>query len=179
MPVWVWLTLAKEIKLMNKENGYVHADLETYPVVGFLPVDNMVFAYAPDEDTLVCHCTSRAPGAEKGDKRTPLVLTFDFTDSGVRTIPNNHEHNSLLAHASTLCVRATLNKEREAAPEATDFEYAINSDSDGFFYSEATERKPKVKLEDMSAEDLRAEIERRKAARKRQEEKEDAMLAAL
>ena len=159
-------------------DNYIHNNTNKYPEVGYLPVQNQVFYYATDEKTLVCHCSSKAPGSEKGTKRDAIKITYDLSGSSVRVIPNNHEHNCLIGQSLTLGSRASLNDDRLLDPEATEFAYAVSSDS-SFFWSEAAERAPQKAVDDMDAGELQAYINKLKAAKQTKLEKAQAALAAL
>lgn len=159
-------------------DNYTHSNTDQYPIVGYLPVENMVFYYATDEKTLVCHCSSKLPDSPKGTKRDSIKITYDLSGSSVRVIPNNHEHNCLIGQSLTLGSRASLNADRASNPIATEFEYTVDSDSN-FFWSESAERAPQKAVGDMTAAELKALIGKIKKAKMTKLEKAEAALAAL
>lgn len=157
---------------------HIHNNIESYPVIGFLPVQNQVYFYAPDEQTLVCHCTSKMPGTPKGTKRDPIKITYHFGGSTVRVIPNNHEHNCLIGQACTLSTRGQMETERIAEPDAREFEYSVDSDSK-FFWSETAERVPVKNPNDMDTDELQAFIDATRMAQDRKLAKLVAIQATL
>lgn len=159
-------------------DNYIHKNTDQYPVIGFLPVQNQVFYYAPDEKTLVCHCTSKPPGSPEGTKRDPIKITYHLGGSTVRVIPNNHEHNCLIGQACTLATRAQMKGERLANLDAREFEYSVDSES-SFFWLETAERAPKKSWEEMSIEELQAERASMLKKEAKRIAKIDAALAAL